>query len=141
MSALIPVSDFVGIIRREIPAVYTGLERAVIELHNKGIFDESYTAVVLSKTIEEVREMRQDPGDINAVQWVTLADAASMAHAQQPEKYGADTNTEVVKLRALIKRNGWASKGWAQKTAGNIWLVEKVAVQRYLDESAGKYVR
>ena len=77
-----------------------------------------------------------------AEQWLTLADAAIMAHEQQPEKYGQDTYVEGVKLRALIKRNDWKGRGWAKKTVGgSIWLVERIAFQRYLNESAGKYVR
>ena len=76
-----------------------------------------------------------------AVQWLTLTDAAMMAHDQQPEKYGDNTYVEGVKLRALIKRNNGRGKGWAQKTGGGIWLVERIAFQRYLAESEGKYVR
>lgn len=81
--------------------------------------------------------------EVNAppVTWITLADAVTMAHEQQPEKYGADTNYEVRKLRAFLARNEWEEAGKAKKTASDMWMVSKEDYMAYLEEMRGKYLR
>lgn len=74
-------------------------------------------------------------------EWITLADAVAMAHALQPEKYTADTNYEVMKLRGTIKRGEWAERGIAKKTAGDQWLVSRAGYVEYLAEMRGKWIR
>lgn len=75
-----------------------------------------------------------------AVNWLTLADAAAMAHERQPEKYSNDTNQEVVRLRRLLTRNDWEGQGMARKTAGGHWQVHGAAFEAYLKENKGRYV-